>query len=73
MYEYSWRLSNTDGGFSDNQGILLVSRSDSDSWGTVCDDSFDNSTAEVICGWLGFDNMVSWYNTGRGYYRYTIA
>ena len=50
-------------------GILQVQRSDSDEWGTVCDDQFGESTAHVICKWMGYDHAHSWDKAGNTYTR----
>ncbi len=43
-------------GSSDNEGRVEILFGDS--WGTVCDDNWDLSDAEVVCKQLGYDHAI---------------
>ncbi|XP_035690797.1 uncharacterized protein LOC118425782, partial [Branchiostoma floridae] len=46
------------GGSVANEGRLEVRLSDTDSWGTVCDDGFDMNDAAVACRMLGYTEAM---------------
>ncbi|KAI8517421.1 scavenger receptor [Branchiostoma belcheri] len=50
------------GGSSSNEGRVEVRPADSFVWGTVCDDNFGSSDANVICRMLGYTGYHSFYS-----------
>ena len=60
-----------DDSFEDNTGLLEVRR-DGSEWGSVCDDSFNDASANVACRWLGYESATSWSAAGGTFTRLVI-
>lgn len=63
--EYTIRLVNQYGYISTSQGYgrVEVKRSGyNESFGTICDDSFDNTDAKVVCRQLGFAWVIKLFH-----------
>ena len=69
--ENSLIFSIVNGTFENNTGVLQVQRNGS-AWGTVCDDDFNDVTARVICGWIGYKYLIFWRTAFTIYVRYYI-
>ena len=60
LNRYEWQL----GAYNQLQ-VRRNSRNGTSAWGSVCDDSFNNNTADAVCGFMGYNNAIGWHRANR--------